>query len=121
MLDAGGLRKTADRAAHVRGDLIAFALPTASFGLLVAALGKTPEVTRGRAILATLLLVMLGGASVPSFIFPDWLPSGRAVLAVGVLQRDLAASKDEQIATLQLNARSGLSCSREGRTRSPPS
>ena len=53
--------------------LIAFALLTASFGLLIAALGKTPEATRGLAILATLLLVMLGGAWVPSFIFPKWL------------------------------------------------
>ena len=53
--------------------LIAFALLTASFGLLIAALGKTPEATRGLAILATLLMVMLGGAWVPSFIFPEWL------------------------------------------------
>jgi ABC-type multidrug transport system permease subunit len=53
--------------------LVAFALLTASFGLLVAALGRTPEATRGLAILATLLLVMLGGAWVPSFIFPSWL------------------------------------------------
>lgn len=53
--------------------LIAFALLTASFGLLIAALGKTPEATRGLAILVTLLLVMLGGAWVPSFIFPAWL------------------------------------------------
>ncbi len=53
--------------------LVAFALLTASFGLLIAALGKTPEATRGLAIMATLLLVMLGGAWVPSFIFPAWL------------------------------------------------
>lgn len=53
--------------------LIAFALLTASFGLLIAAIGRTPETTRGLAILATLLLVMLGGAWVPSFIFPAWL------------------------------------------------
>ncbi len=53
--------------------LVAFALLTASFGLLIAALGQTPEATRGLAILATLLLVMLGGAWVPSFIFPAWL------------------------------------------------
>jgi ABC-2 type transport system permease protein len=53
--------------------LVAFALLTASFGLLIAALGKTPDATRGLAILATLLLVMLGGAWVPSFIFPAWL------------------------------------------------
>ena len=53
--------------------LVSFALLTASFGLLIAALGKTPEATRSLAILATLLLVMLGGAWVPSFIFPAWL------------------------------------------------
>ncbi|RTL20387.1 MAG: ABC transporter permease [Burkholderiales bacterium] len=53
--------------------LVCFALLTACFGLLVAALGRTPEATRGLAILATLLMVMLGGAWVPAFIFPDWL------------------------------------------------
>jgi ABC-2 type transport system permease protein len=53
--------------------LVAFALLTASFGLMIAALGRTPEATRGLAILATLLMVMLGGAWVPSFIFPAWL------------------------------------------------
>jgi ABC-2 type transport system permease protein len=52
---------------------IGFALLTASFGLLVAALGKTPEATRGLAIFVTLVMVMLGGAWVPSFIFPEWL------------------------------------------------
>ena len=52
---------------------IAFALLTASFGLLIAALGKTPEATRGLAIFATLVMVMLGGAWVPSFLFPAWL------------------------------------------------
>lgn len=55
------------------GVLLAFALLTASFGLLVAAIGRTPEATRGLAILATLLLVMLGGARVPAFVFPAWL------------------------------------------------
>jgi ABC-2 type transport system permease protein len=52
---------------------VAFALLTASFGLLIAALGRTPEATRGLAVFATLLLVMLGGAWVPSFLFPEWL------------------------------------------------
>lgn len=51
----------------------AFALMAASIGLLIAALGRTPEVTRGLAIVVTLLLVMLGGAWVPSFVFPPWL------------------------------------------------
>ncbi len=53
--------------------LAAFALFTACFGLMIAALGGTPEATRGLAIVATLMMVMLGGAWVPSFIFPDWL------------------------------------------------
>ena len=48
-------------------------LLTASFGLMIAALGRTPEVTRGLAILVTLLMVMLGGAWVPSFLFPPWV------------------------------------------------
>lgn len=55
------------------GIMIAFALLATSFGLLIAAIGKTPEATRGLAIFATLLMVMLGGAWVPSFIFPEWL------------------------------------------------
>ena len=46
---------------------------TAAFGLLVAALGKTPEATRGLAAFVTIIMVMLGGAWVPSFIFPQWL------------------------------------------------
>jgi len=52
---------------------VAFAILTSTFGLLIAALGKTPEATRGLAILATLILVMLGGAWVPTFVFPAWL------------------------------------------------
>jgi ABC-2 type transport system permease protein len=52
---------------------LAFALLTSTFGLLIAALGRTPEATRGLAVLATLLLVMLGGAWVPTFVFPEWL------------------------------------------------
>ncbi len=57
------------------GVVMAFALTTASFGLLVAALGRTPAATRGLAIFATLLMVMLGGAWVPAFLFPSWLQS----------------------------------------------
>ncbi len=62
------------------GVSFAFALLASTFGLLIAALGRTPEATRGIAILATLLLVMLGGAWVPTFVFPEWLQS--ATLAV---------------------------------------
>jgi len=46
---------------------------TASFGLLIAAFGKTPEAARGLAVFATLILVMLGGAWVPTFVFPTWM------------------------------------------------
>ncbi|PWU11872.1 MAG: ABC transporter [Terriglobia bacterium] len=58
----------------------AFALMTATFGLLIAALGKTPEATRGLAIFATLLLVMLGGAWIPSFIFPQWMQKATLIM-----------------------------------------
>ncbi|MDB6053932.1 MAG: hypothetical protein JWN25_1455, partial [Verrucomicrobiales bacterium] len=52
---------------------IAFALFAASVGLLLAAIGKSPEATKGISIFVVLMLVMLGGAWVPSFIFPEWL------------------------------------------------
>jgi ABC-2 type transport system permease protein len=65
---------------HIRGSFAgflgvcaAFSLMTAAFGLMVAALGETVEATRGYAIMATLIMVMLGGAWVPTFIFPKWL------------------------------------------------
>ena len=57
------------------GVCAAFSLMTAAYGLLIAALGKTPEAARGLAILATLLMVMLSGAWVPSFVFPQWMQS----------------------------------------------
>lgn len=55
------------------GVALCFAIMTASFGLLIAAFGRTPEAARGIAMFATLILVMLGGAWVPSFVFPEWL------------------------------------------------
>jgi ABC-2 type transport system permease protein len=55
------------------GVCIAFSLMTAAFGLMVAALGETVEATRGYSIMATLVMVMLGGAWVPTFVFPAWL------------------------------------------------
>jgi len=55
--------------------ILAFALLNASFGLLIAAIGRSPEVARSIAIFATLIMVMLGGAWVPSFVFPEWLQS----------------------------------------------
>ncbi|MEP7084174.1 MAG: ABC-2 transporter permease, partial [Betaproteobacteria bacterium] len=55
------------------GIAIAFCLLNACFGLLLAALGRTPAATRGLAVMVTLVLVMIGGAWVPAFIFPPWL------------------------------------------------
>ena len=52
---------------------LACAVMAAAFGLLIAALGRTPAATRGVTTLAVLLMVMLGGAWVPTFIFPAWL------------------------------------------------
>lgn len=52
---------------------IACALMASTFGLLVAALGNSPATARGVTTLAVLMMVMLGGAWVPTFIFPAWL------------------------------------------------
>jgi linearmycin/streptolysin S transport system permease protein len=55
------------------GVALAAALMAGSYGLLVASLGKTPKTARGASTFATLLMVMLGGAWAPTFIFPRWL------------------------------------------------
>jgi ABC-2 type transport system permease protein len=52
---------------------LAFCLLNASFGLMLATLGRSAPTTRGLASMATLLLVMIGGAWVPAFVFPRWL------------------------------------------------
>lgn len=62
------------------GLAISFALMTAGFGLLIAALGKTPEAARGIAVFATLVMVMLGGAWMPSFMFPAWMQQATLVM-----------------------------------------
>ena len=59
---------------------VALCLLNATFGLMLAAIGRSAAATRGIAVLATLLLVMVGGAWVPSFVFPQWLQ--RASLAL---------------------------------------
>ena len=65
---------------RIQGSLLGFlsvsvacALMASTFGLLIAALGKTPAATRGVTTLAVLMMVMLGGAWVPTFVFPQWL------------------------------------------------
>jgi len=52
---------------------VACSIMAAAFGLLVAAFGKTVAATRRVASFAVLIMVMLGGAWVPSFVFPAWL------------------------------------------------
>ena len=64
----------------MEGVCAAFSLMTAGYGLLVAALGKTPEAARGLAILGTLLMVMLSGAWVPSFLFPRWMQNATVLV-----------------------------------------
>ena len=59
---------------------IACAMMAATFGLLVAAIGNSPATARGVTTLAVLLMVMLGGAWVPTFIFPAWLQQATLVV-----------------------------------------
>jgi ABC-2 type transport system permease protein len=65
---------------RIHGSVVGFfavsvgcALMAATFGLLIASIGHTPGGSRGVASLAVLLMVMLGGAWMPTFIFPGWL------------------------------------------------
>ena len=55
------------------GIAVTCSLMASAFGILVAALGNTPATARGVTTLAVLLMVMLGGAWVPTFVFPAWL------------------------------------------------
>ncbi len=64
------------------GISIACAVMAATFGLLVAALGNSPATARGVTTLAVLMMVMLGGAWVPTFIFPAWLQQFTLVVPV---------------------------------------
>ena len=60
--------------------LLSIATMTSTFGLLIATLGRTPEATRGISIFAVLIMVMLGGAWVPTFVFPAWLQRATVVV-----------------------------------------
>jgi ABC-2 type transport system permease protein len=51
----------------------AFALLAATTGLMISALGRSVGATRGVSMFTVLILVMLGGAWVPAFLFPEWL------------------------------------------------
>ena len=64
------------------GIAVACALMASTFGLLVAALGNSPATARGVTTLAVLMMVMLGGAWVPTFIFPAWLQQFTLIVPV---------------------------------------
>lgn len=61
---------------------IACALMASTFGVLVAAIGNSPATARGVTTLAVLMMVMLGGAWVPTFIFPAWLQQFTLIVPV---------------------------------------
>ena len=61
---------------------IACSMMAAGFGLLVAAVGNSPKTARGVSTLATLIMVMLGGAWVPTFVFPKWLQQLTVIVPV---------------------------------------
>jgi ABC-2 type transport system permease protein len=61
---------------------VACSLMAATLGILVAALGNSPATARGLTTFGILIMVMLGGAWVPMFLFPAWLQN--ATLAVPV-------------------------------------
>jgi ABC-2 type transport system permease protein len=72
---------------RIEGSVVGFAMVAvacsmmaATFGLLVAALGRTPGTARGVSTLAVLVMVMLGGAWIPSFLFPKWLQAATVVV-----------------------------------------
>lgn len=66
--------------------IVVLCLFSAALALALASLGKTPKATRGLAIPVVLILLMLGGAWIPSFVFPPWvrtvsgwIPTGWAI------------------------------------------
>jgi linearmycin/streptolysin S transport system permease protein len=74
---------------RIEGSLIGFAavaiscsMMAAGFGLLVAAVGNSPKTARGVSTLASLVMVMLGGAWVPTFVFPKWLQNVTVIVPV---------------------------------------
>jgi ABC-2 type transport system permease protein len=74
---------------RIEGSVVGFAMVAvacsmmaATFGLLVAAVGRTPGTARGVSTLAVLVMVMLGGAWIPSFLFPKWVQAITVVIPV---------------------------------------
>jgi len=74
---------------RIEGSLIGFlavsiacSMMAAGFGLLIAAVGNSPKTARGVSTLASLVMVMLGGAWVPTFVFPKWLQQVTVIVPV---------------------------------------
>lgn len=62
--------------------MVTASLMAATFGLFVAALGKTEQQSRGLSILAVLVMMMLGGAWFPSFMMPAWVQNVAKLMPV---------------------------------------
>lgn len=74
---------------RIEGSVIGFAavclacsLMAATLGVLVAALANSPATARGLTTFGILMMVMLGGAWVPMFLFPAWLQNVTLVVPV---------------------------------------
>jgi ABC-2 type transport system permease protein len=74
---------------RIEGSAIGFAaiclacsLMAATLGVLVAAVANSPAAARGLTTLGILMMVMLGGAWVPMFLFPAWLQTVTLVVPV---------------------------------------
>jgi len=61
---------------------VACSTMAATFGLLVAAIGRTPATARGVSTLVVLVMVMVGGAWIPTFLFPVWMQRLTVVVPV---------------------------------------
>jgi ABC-2 type transport system permease protein len=69
-------------AAGFLGISLACAIMASTFGLLIAAVGNSPATARGVTTLAVLMMVMLGGAWVPTFVFPAWVQQLTVIVPV---------------------------------------
>jgi ABC-2 type transport system permease protein len=74
---------------RIEGSVVGFflvavtcSMMAATFGLLVAAIGNTPGTARGVSSLVVLVMVMVGGAWVPTFVFPKWMQQLTVVVPV---------------------------------------
>jgi len=67
-------------AVGLAGIALALCFMNSAFGLMLASVGRSAAATRGIALLVTLLLVMIGGAWVPSFVFPKWMQQASLVV-----------------------------------------